>query len=82
MFKRTILMSAGVVIFLIGAILFPMPVPIGLPIMVLGLSIILKTSHQVKRLTVRLIHKNRHSSGLWCKMREIHKRIRNKKTTP
>lgn len=66
------------VIFIIGLILFPMPTPIGLPIMVIGLSIMLKASNQVKRLTVRLVHKNRHSSHFWRKIRNLHKSIRNK----
>lgn len=69
-------MAVGVTIFVIGMILFPMPVPLGLPIMIIGLSIILKTSNQAKRVIIRLFNKNQHSSLLWRKTRDLHKRIR------
>ncbi|MCB1949908.1 MAG: hypothetical protein H6940_13250 [Burkholderiales bacterium] len=76
MIKRTLLMGAGTVIFVIGVILFPLPGPFGLPTMAIGLTILLKTSNRIKRLTVNLVHKNRFSSALWRKVRNYHKRIR------
>lgn len=77
MLKRVALTSTGGIIFIIGLILFPMPVPLGIPIMIIGLSIILKGSNKVKRLVINLIKKNRYSNQLWRKTRDLHKRIRN-----
>jgi undecaprenyl-diphosphatase len=39
-------MSIGSTIFIFGLILFPLPVPFGLPTMILGLSIMFKASDQ------------------------------------
>jgi len=72
-------MATGMLIFIIGIILFPMPGPFGMPVMTIGLSIMLKASNQVKRLTIRLVHKNNYSSRLWRKIRGAHKRIRSRK---
>ncbi|MBP7953943.1 MAG: hypothetical protein KAZ14_02110 [Nitrosomonas sp.] len=77
MLKRVALTSTGGIIFIIGLILFPMPVPLGIPIMIIGLSIILKGSNKAKRLVINLIKKNRYSNQLWRKTRDLHKRIRN-----
>lgn len=77
MLKRVALTSTGGIIFTIGLILFPMPVPLGIPIMIIGLSIILKGSNKAKRLVINLIKKNRYSNQLWRKTRDLHKRIRN-----
>ena len=77
MLKRVALTSTGGIIFIIGLILFPMPVSLGIPIMILGLSIILKGSNKAKRLVINLIKKNRYSNQLWRKTRDLHKRIRN-----
>ena len=77
MLKRVALTSTGGIIFIIGLILFPMPVPLGIPIMIIGLRIILKGSNKAKRLVINLIKKNRYSNQLWRKTRDLHKRIRN-----
>lgn len=77
MLKRVALTSTGGIIFIIGLILFPMPVPLGIPIMIIGLSIILKGSNKAKRLVINLIKKNPYSNQLWRKTRDLHKRIRN-----
>lgn len=77
MLKRVALTSTGGIIFIIGLILFPMPVPLGIPTMIIGLSIILKGSNRAKRLTINLIKKNRYSNQLWRKTRDLQKRIRN-----
>lgn len=77
MLKKSILMAIGGVIFIVGMILFPLPVPFGLPTMIIGLSIMLKASHKVKRIMIRLFKKNRHSEQVWRKGRELRrKRIR------
>lgn len=77
MLKRVALTSIGGIIFIIGLILFPMPVPLGIPIMIIGLSIILKGSNRAKRLAINLIKRNRYSNQLWRKTRDLHKHIRN-----
>ncbi len=77
MLKRAALTSTGGVIFIIGLILFPMPVPLGIPVMIIGLSIILKASNRAKRLAISLFKKNRYSHQLWRKTRNLHKRNRN-----
>lgn len=76
MLKKSILMTVGGTVFAAGVILFPLPVPFGLPIMVIGLSIMLKASDKVKRTVIRLFKKNRHGERLWRKGREMHRRIR------
>lgn len=79
MITRTILMATGMIIFFIGIILFPMPAPLGLPIMAIGLSIMLKASNQIKRFTIRLVRKNNYSNDLWRKVRRLSKGNRNRR---
>ena len=68
-------MTVGGTAFTAGVILFPLPVPFGLPVMLIGLSIMFKTSNKVKRTVIRLFKKNRHSERLWCKGRQLHRRL-------
>ncbi len=76
MVVRSLLLSAGMIIFLLGIMLFLVPGPFGIPTMAIGLSIMLKASNTVKRLTLRLVRRNRHSSRLWYRMRNLYKRFR------
>lgn len=76
MLKKSLLMTVGGIIFVAGMILFPLPVPLGLPTMIIGLSIMLKASHKVKRIMIKLFNKNRHSKQVWRKGRALHRRIR------
>ncbi|MBX3630789.1 MAG: hypothetical protein KF908_12965 [Nitrosomonas sp.] len=76
MIIRSLLLSLGVIIFVLGIMLFLVPGPFGIPTMAIGLSIMLKASDTVKRITLRLIHKNRHSSRIWYSMRNLYKRFR------
>lgn len=69
MLKKTLLLSSGSVIFLVGMILFPLPVPFGLPTMIVGLAIMFKASYKVKRTVIRLSDKNLHSRRVWQKVR-------------
>jgi hypothetical protein len=73
---RSFLLGTGMVIFVLGMLLFPLPGPFGIPTMAIGLSIMLKASNRVKRLTLRLVHRNRHSSRIWQRMRSLYKRFR------
>ena len=74
MLKKTILMTAGSVVFIVGAITFPMPVPIGLPLMIIGLTIMMKTSFKVKRIFLRLTHRSQQTRSVWQKGRSLAKR--------
>ncbi|WP_084685536.1 hypothetical protein [Methylotuvimicrobium alcaliphilum] len=76
MLKKTILMSVGGTVFVAGLILFPLPVPLGLPTMVVGLSIMLKASNKIKRTVIKLFKKNRHSSHAWRKGRALRRKVR------
>ncbi|SEM80194.1 PGPGW domain-containing protein [Nitrosomonas marina] len=79
MIKRTLLTGVGTIIFVFGIVLFPLPGPFGLPTMAIGLTILLKASNRIKRLTINLVRKNRLTSALWRKTREFHRRIRSPK---
>ena len=68
-------MTIGGVTFITGAVLSPLPVPFGFPTMIIGLSIMLKASHKVKRTLIRLFKKNRHSEKVWRKSRELGRRL-------
>ncbi len=70
MLKKTLLMSLGSTLFFIGMILFPLPVPFGLPVMLIGLSIMFKASNAFKRKAIRLFDKNKYSRQAWQKIRE------------
>lgn len=69
MIRQTILMAIGSSVFIVGMILFPLPVPFGLPTMIFGLSLMFKASDKVKRSTIRLINKHPYSQSVWQKFR-------------
>ncbi|MFK5948340.1 MAG: hypothetical protein QM500_06185 [Methylococcales bacterium] len=73
MLKKTLLMSTGSTLFFIGLILFPLPVPFGLPVMLIGLSIMFKASNSFKRKAIRLFDKNRYSRQAWKKVKGYRK---------
>lgn len=70
MIKKTLLLTIGGIIFVIGMILFPLPVPFGLPTMIVGLAIMFKASNEVKRRVIKLFDKNRHTRKAWQKARD------------
>ena len=74
MLKKTLLLTLGGIVFVIGMILFPLPVPFGLPTMVTGLAIMFKASNKVKRFTLRCLDKNQHTRKLWQRIREYRSR--------
>jgi len=79
MVKKTLLMAAGSTIFIIGMVLFPLPVPFGLPTMIVGLSLMFKASDKVKRSTLKLFNKYPYSRNAWQKVRvyRLGKKARN-----
>lgn len=79
MLKKSFLMTTGSIIFIVGLILFPLPVPFGLPTMVIGLSIMLKASARTRRVVVSLVRKNQYSSSLWQKTRHLQRKYRKQK---
>ena len=74
MLKKSLLLTLGGIIFVIGVILFPLPVPFGLPTMIVGLTIMFKASDKVKRITIRCLDKNQHTRKLWLRIREYRRR--------
>lgn len=64
-------MTTGSVVFVVGMILFPLPVPFGLPTMIVGLSIMLKASNDVKRLIIRLFKLHPRTEKLWRNVRAL-----------
>lgn len=74
MLKKSLLMTIGGLIFVIGMILFPLPVPFGLPAMIVGLAIMFKASNKVKRSVIRLSEKNQHTRKPWQKVRNYRRR--------
>lgn len=65
MLKKYLLMGLGISIFIIGVILFPIPVPLGLPTMLIGLAVMFKASNRVKRLVIRTSIKYHYTNKLW-----------------
>ncbi|WP_353571340.1 hypothetical protein [Candidatus Albibeggiatoa sp. nov. BB20] len=55
-FRRTILISLGLLIFLIGLITFPLPLPMGLPLLTVSSIILLRNSSRA-RLSFRRLKK-------------------------
>lgn len=49
---------AGSLLMIVGLILFPLPVPFGLPCMILGAILVMKSSFRAKRYIVRSGHHN------------------------
>ena len=61
----------GSVIFVMGMIIFPLPVPVpfGLPTMILGLTIMFKASNKVKRRVLQLLDKTHRTRMVWKKVK-------------
>lgn len=74
MLKKSLMMAVGSIIFVIGMILFPLPVPLGLPTMIVGLAIMFKASNKVKRTLIRLSDKNHHTRNAWQRVRDYRRR--------
>lgn len=71
------MLTVGGIIFLIGMVLFPLPVPFGLPVMIVGLAIMFKASNKVKRKVIKLFDKNPHTRKAWQKARD-YRRLKKK----
>ncbi len=52
--QRLVLFCTGLVVFVAGLILFPLPIPLGLPLILVGLSLLVSSSLYVRRLLQRL----------------------------
>ena len=74
MLKKSLLLTLGGIIFVIGMILFPLPVPFGLPTMIIGAAIMFKASDKVKRKMIRWSDKNKHTRKLWQGVRVYRRR--------
>ena len=73
MLKKSLLMIIGSITFLVGMVLFPLPVPFGLPTMLIGLAIMFKASNKVKRIVIRMSDKNKHTRKAWQKVKTYRK---------
>lgn len=80
MLKKSLLLTVGGIIFVIGMILFPLPVPFGLPTMILGLAIMFKASNKVKRKVIRLLDKNHHTRMVWQKVKTYRRQKKGEKS--
>ena len=80
MIKKSLLLTLGCIIFIIGVILFPLPIPFGLPTMIVGLAIMFKASNKVKRRAIKLFDKNKHTRNAWQKARDYRRKKRQNNT--
>jgi len=55
-FFKLLMTALGVVLMAVGVVITPLPGPFGVPIILLGLIILLRSSMWVKRLFVKLVH--------------------------
>jgi len=69
MIKKSFLTVLGGIVFIVGVILFPLPVPFGLPTMIVSLVILFKASDRMKRKIIRSANKNRYTRKVWLKLR-------------
>lgn len=79
MLKKSLLMTIGMIVFIIGVILFPVPLPLGLPTMLIGLAIMFKASDRVKRKVIRWSDKTPITKKLRHRIRAYRRR---KKSSP
>jgi len=54
---KIIMMITGALLMALGLAISPLPGPLGLPVMLVGLVLLLRSSTWIKRLFVRLVHK-------------------------
>jgi hypothetical protein len=69
----------GVAVFLVGVVFFPLPIPLGVPLMALGVVIVLNTSVTAKKIFARWSKRHPDSVGRlrgWIKERRraVHRR--------
>ncbi len=55
---KVIMMIAGIFLMALGVVISPLPGPLGLPLVMVGLVLLLRSSTWVKRHFVRLVHKH------------------------
>lgn len=63
----------GVAVFLVGLVLLPLPIPLGVPFMLIGTLMVLNTSTAAKRAFLRYL---RRRPGLLAKVRAVSPRRR------
>lgn len=63
---RTVLVAVGIVFIVIGVVMTPLPIPIGIPLFVLGLIITAAASKTLHRLITNQLRK---WPWLWSKIR-------------
>ena len=77
--KNKVLLTIGGILFVTGMILFPLPVPFGLPVMMISLAMMLKASFKVKRIVIHLSDKNESTRKTWQITRNLLRRKKNQR---
>jgi len=68
---KWLMILVGILLLIIGLLTFPLPLPIGLPILLVGIALLLRYSSDAKRFLLRL--SKRHP-----RLRELLNRLRSK----
>lgn len=62
-------MASGLLLTIAGLLTLPLPIPIGLPLILIGLPLVLKSSRPAKRFIIRQIHKRPRIAHWYAKVR-------------
>lgn len=67
-FRKELLLTAGLLVILVGLITTPLPTPIGLPLIVVGLVLVLRSSPRARRAYLKLRSHCRRGRGGYRKL--------------
>ena len=71
MFRLTkwLMIFVGILLLIVGLLTFPLPLPIGLPIFLVGIALLLRYSSDAKRLLLRLSKRHPRMRNLLNRLR-------------
>jgi len=69
---KWLMICLGILLLIIGLLTFPLPLPIGLPILLVGITLLLRYSSEAKRLLLRLSKRHPPLRGLLDRLRSKH----------
>ena len=72
--KRVLLVGLGAFLVVLGALTFPLPLPVGLPLAVLGLALVVRNSRAGKRWLVALAARHPRLRGALTRVRRSRRR--------
>ncbi len=78
MFMKHLLLMFGGFTVVMGVVFLLLPVPVGLPTMAAGLSIVFRTAPRSKRFVIALFKKTRQSWRFWRWLRSFKRRLAKK----